>query len=59
MEHIRSQQRANALASTNQMRDELALATVKNYFLTSERTVLSLSNLSGWRYGPEETSSTR
>ena len=28
MEHIHSQQRANALASTNQMRDELTLATV-------------------------------
>ena len=28
MAHINSQQRANALASTKQMRDELALATV-------------------------------
>ena len=28
MEHIHSQQRVNALASTNQTRDELALATV-------------------------------
>jgi len=30
MEHINSQQGANALASTKQMKDELALATVTN-----------------------------